>query len=196
MAINLTKGGRINLDKSAPGLRVARLGLSWDANAFDTGTAFDLDASVFVCTTDAAGNAKLLSDEHFVFYNNPASPEGAVKHSGDSRTGADAGDDESILVDFAKLPESAAEISIVVTIHEATARRQNFGQVRNSSIKLYDDATGTVIASYDLEEDYSNETAVQFGSLYKKDGAWLFKAVGAGYTRGLEDFVRAYGGAV
>lgn len=194
MAINLEKGGRINLSKDVPMLKRVRLGLGWDANSFDTGKDFDLDASVFVCKPNAQGVAKLLSDLHFVFYGNAASPDGAVVHKGDNRTGAASGDDETIVVDLKKLAQEVEEISFVVTIHEATERRQNFGQVRNSYIKLYDDETGKELAKYSLEDDFSTETAVQFGSLYKKEGAWLFKAVGAGYKKGLADFVVAYGG--
>jgi tellurium resistance protein TerD len=194
MAINLEKGGRINLSKDVPALKRVRMGLGWDANAFDTGKDFDLDASVFLCKADANGHAKLISDAHFVFYGNLTSPDGAVAHKGDSRTGVATGDDENIIVDLKKIAPDIEEMSFIVTIHEAAERRQNFGQVKNSYIKLYDDETGKEVAKYSLEEDFSTETAVQFGSLYKKDGAWLFKAVGAGYKKGLADFVVAYGG--
>lgn len=194
MAINLSKGGRINLSKDVPSLKRVRAGLGWDANQYDTGAEFDLDASIFVCALDAGGNPKLISDEYFIFYNNKVSPDGAVTHSGDNRTGNAAGDDETIIVDLQKLSAQVDEISFVVTIHEADSRRQTFGQVRNSYIKLYDDETGVEIAKYALEDDFSMETAIQFGSLYKKDGSWLFKAIGAGFKRGLADFVVAYGG--
>lgn len=191
--INLEKGGRINLSKDNPSLRRVRIGLGWKANAFD-GADFDLDASVFICKPNAEGLPRLLSDAHFIFYNNLVSPDKAVKHSGDNRTGAADGDDESIVIDFSKLQTDAEEISIVVTIDKAVERNQNFGQVSASYIKLYDDETGDEIAQYPLEEDFSTETALQFGSLYKKDGKWLFKAVGAGFKRGLGEFVKAYGG--
>lgn len=194
MAINLEKGGRINLSKDVPQLKRVRLGLGWDSNSFDTGKDFDLDASVFICKANAQGAAKLLSDQHFVFYGNLTSPDGAVVHKGDNRTGAATGDDENIVVDLKKLAGEIEDILFVVTIHEAAERRQNFGQVKNSYIKLYDDETGKEVAKYSLEDDFSSETAVQFGSLYKKEGAWLFKAVGAGYKKGLADFVIAYGG--
>lgn len=196
MPINLEKGARINLSKEAPGMTKVRCGLGWDANAFDTGGEFDLDVSVFVCGADAAGNPKLLGDEFFVFYNNPVTPDKAVQHSGDSRKGEGAGDDETLNVDLSRMDPRATELSIIVTIHKADERGQNFGQVRNSYIKLYNDATGEEIAKYALEDDFSTVTAVQFGSLYKKDGAWLFKAVGAGFKKGLADFVRVYGGEV
>lgn len=188
--INLEKGGRINLAKNNPGLTKVKVGLGWDAKSFDTGAAFDIDASVFVL-----GQGKLLSDNHFVFYNNLQTPEGAVRHSGDNRDGAAQGDDETVNIDLAALPPNADEISFVVTIHEADQRRQNFGQVRNSAIRLYDANSGTIIGQYKLEEEYSTETALQFGSVKKNDaGEWSFVAVGAGYRRGLLDFVRAYGG--
>ncbi|MDK2126042.1 TerD family protein [Parachitinimonas caeni] len=193
MSINLDKGGRINLSKNHPALSKIRVGLGWDCKKFDTGSNFDLDASVFIL----GANSKLLSDQHFVFYNNLQSPEGAVKHSGDNRSGDAQGDDEVINVDFAKIPPQATELSFVVTIHEADIRRQNFGQIENSYIRLYDDVTGDVIGQYQLGDEFSNETSLQFGSVYRNEaGEWLFKAVGAGYKRGLIDFVRAYGGNV
>lgn len=190
--IELGKGGRINLGKKHPGLTKVRVGLSWDPKTGGFGPDFDIDASVFILS-----NNRLLSDDHFVFYNNLKSPDGAVCHSGDNRTGAAEGDDESITVDLAALPPQADELSFVVTIHEADIRRQNFGQVRNSAIRLYDVNSENVIAQYRLEEEYSTETALQFGSVRKnEDGEWNFVAVGAGYRRGLIDFVRAYGGNV
>ena len=127
-----------------------------------------------------------------MFYNNRQSPDGAVTHSGDNRTGDAAGDDESILVDLGKLHPEAREISFIVTIHDAVARGQNFGQIRDAYIRLYDDLTGQVVADYDLDEMFSQETAVQFGSLFKLNGEWSFKAVGAGYRLGLGDFVAGY----
>jgi len=192
MTINLEKGARINLSKEAPGLIKVRAGLGWDANTFDTGGDFDLDVSLFALAPDAGGNPKLLDDKYFVFYNNKTTPDGAVLHLGDARKGEQSGDDETLTIDLSKLNPRVEELSIIVTIHDAATRRQNFGQVRNSYIKLYDDATGAVLAKYALEDDFSTETAVQFGSLFKKEGQWLFKAVGAGYKKGLNDFVSAY----
>lgn len=189
MGINLTKGGRINLSKEAPSLTKVRIGLGWEANAFDTGGSFDLDCSVFLL----GANGKLVSDNHFVFYNNLKSPCGSIVHSGDNRTGDAAGDDETVRIDLARIEPAIEEVSFIVTIHDDSAKL-NFGQVKNSYIKLYDDATGVEIAKYSLEDDFSLETAIQFGSLYKKDGAWMFKAVGAGYKKGLADFVVIYGG--
>jgi len=195
MSISLVKGGRINLSKEHPSLTKVRVGLGWQPNTTDTGADFDLDASLFVCKNDASGNPKLIADEYFVFYGNKNSPDGAVHHSGDDTTGGSStGDDETITVDLSKLNANADELSFVVTIYEYDVRKQNFGQVKNSYIKLYDDATGAEIAKYSLEDDFSTETAVQFGSLFKKDGAWSFKAVGTGYKKGLGDFVVAYGG--
>lgn len=194
MAISLKKGERINLSKANPNLKKVRAGLGWGFNATDTGNAYDLDVSVFVCKHDAAGNPKLIDDPFMVFYGQPQSPDGAVVYSGDNRTGAGEGDDETITVDLTKLDQRAMELSFVVTIHEAIARRQNFGQIPRSYIHLYDDATGELLAKYELEDEFSSETALQVGSFYKKDGAWLFKAVGAGYNKGLAEFVIAYGG--
>jgi len=193
MAINLTKGGNINLSKTNPGLNRVRVGLGWDTNRYDTGGEFDLDASVFVCKNDAAGNPKLISESHFVFYNNTSDPEGGVTHKGDNRTGAGAGDDETIIVDLQRVNAATQEISFIVTIHEADTRRQNFGQVSNSYIAIYNDETGEELAKYRLEDDFATMTAVQFGSLYKRDsGEWVFKAVGAGFEKGLGDFVGLY----
>jgi tellurium resistance protein TerD len=195
VAVNLSKGGRINLAKVAPTLKRARIGLGWNTKSHDSGAHFDIDASAFILKA-ATPNNTLLSEAHFIFYNNLSSPEGAVKHTGDNRTGEGAGDDESIIIDLAKLPAEAVEISFVVTIHEGTAKRQNFGQIVDAFINLYNDQTGETIATYDLDEEFSLETAVQFGSLYRKDGEWGFKAVGAGYTVGLGEFVKQYGGEV
>ncbi|MFO1391963.1 MAG: TerD family protein [Agitococcus sp.] len=189
MAINLKKGESINLSKREPNLRKIKVGLGWDKKA-DSGADFDLDVSVFVCRLNESREPKLLSDEYFVFYNNKVSPDGAVTHSGDNRTGDAAGDDESILVDLSKINAQAQEISFVVTIHEAEARHQSFGQIQNAYIRLYDN--DKVVADYDLDEMFSNETAVQFGSFFKLDNEWLFKAVGAGYRLNLGDFVEGY----
>lgn len=193
MSINLTKGSRIELEKACPGLKVVKLGLGWSANKF-TGAAFDLDASVFVLK-DKDGNQVLRSDEDFVFYRNLSNPSGSVKHSGDNLTGDGDGDDEVVTVDLSKLPEDVNEISFIVTIYDAANRKQNFGMVNNSYIRLLDEAHGdNELAKYSLEDEFSTETAVQFGSLFKKDGTWRFKAVGQGFTKGLDEFVRHYGG--
>ena len=188
MSINLSKGERINLSKEAPGLKKASIGLGWDVNVTDTGADFDLDASVFML----GANGKIPADEYFVFYNNLKSPDGSVESMGDSRTGQGEGDDETIKVDLSKVDSGITEMLFVVTIHEADKRRQNFGQVRNSFIRIYDEETQEEITKYELEEDFSRETALEFGRLYKKDGEWRFQAVGQGYNEGLQNFVDKY----
>src|SRR4028119_440774 len=188
MSINLEKGGRINLSKEAPSLKNAGIGLGWDLNATDTGSAFDLDASVFMLGT----SGKIPNEKYFVFYNNSESPDGSTKHLGDSKTGEGAGDDETVQIDLSLVEPSIQEIVFVVTIHEADTRKQNFGQVRNSFIRIYDKATETEITKYELEEDFSTETAIEFGKLYRKDGDWRFQAVGQGYKAGLQKFVDQY----
>ncbi|BBB91461.1 MAG TPA: TerD family protein [Methylomusa anaerophila] len=188
MSINLSKGERINLSKEAPGLKKVGVGLGWDTNTTDTGVDFDLDASVFL----VGANGKIPSEKYFVFYNNLTSPDGAVKHTGDNRTGQGDGDDETILVDIPKLDGNIQDLIFVVTIHEATARKQNFGQVRNAFIRLYNEENGKEVAKYELNEDFSRETALEFGRLYKKDGEWRFQAVGQGYNTGLQGFVDKY----
>ena len=183
MAINLQKGQRESIN--APKFTV---GLGWDTNSSTTGTDFDLDASVFIL----GENKKLLSDSHLVFYNNLKSPNEAVVHTGDNRTGAGDGDDEQILVDLSKIEPNAAEICIVVTIHEAAQRGQHFGQVRNSFIRIFDSVTNQEMLKYELEEDFSIETAVEFGRIYKRNGEWKFEAVGMGMKGGLEDYLNKY----
>ena len=183
MAINLQTGHRESIN--APKITV---GLGWDTKSSTTGTDFDLDASVFIL----GENKKLLSDSHFVFYNNLKSPNEAVVHTGDNRTGAGDGDDEQILVDLSKIEPNAAEICIVVTIHEAAQRGQNFGQVRNSFIRIFDSVTNQEMLKYELEEDFSIETAVEFGRIYKRNGEWKFEAVGMGMKGGLEDYLNKY----
>jgi tellurium resistance protein TerD len=186
MGINLTKGGNAPLGAS---LQKFVVGMGWDTNESDSGQGFDLDASAFMLGADG----KVISDKHFIFYNNLASPEGCVIHTGDNLTGAGEGDDESIKVDLSKMPANCESITFVVTINDAEARRQNFGQVRNAFVRIYDPSTNEEILKYDLGEDYSVETAVEFGNLYKKDGAWKFKAIGAGYAGGLQKFVEKFG---
>ena len=181
--INLEKGQRINVD-----FQNFSVGLGWDTNQSDTGQDFDLDASAFIL----GENKKILSDEYFVFYNNLKSPDEAVEHTGDNLTGEGEGDDESIRIDLSKINSRATEICFVVTIHKADERRQNFGQVRNSFIRIYKTNTGEEIAKYELEEDFSVETAVEFGLLYKRNGTWKFEAVGIGYKQGLESFLNKY----
>jgi tellurium resistance protein TerD len=188
MAVSLAKGGNVNLSKEAPGLANVRVGLGWDART-TTGADFDLDASALVC----GENSKVLSDAHFIFYNNLTSPDGTVRHTGDIRDGAAAGDDESIEVDLSALPAEAAQIVFSVTIHEAEQRGQSFGQVRNAYIRVVDRANDTELARYDLSEDASMETAMVFGELYRNGAEWKFRAVGQGYASGLTGIIGDYG---
>ena len=184
--INLQKGQRIEI-----GLSKVGVGLGWDPNK-STGYDFDLDASAFML----GENGKLPQDEFFVFYNNPLSPDQAVESSGDDMTGgnSDGGDDETLSVDLTKIDARIKEIVFTVTIHKAEERRQNFGQVRNSYIRIYNAVSNEEIARYDLDEDFSVETAVEFGRLYKRNGEWKFEAVGQGYKGGLQFFVDKYVG--
>jgi tellurium resistance protein TerD len=183
MAINLQKGQRETIN--APKFTI---GLGWDTNSSATGSSFDLDASIFVL----GENKKLLSDQHFVFYNNLKTPDGAVEHTGDNLTGDGDGDDEQIIVDLSKIDANAAEICVVVTIHEADNRKQNFGQVRNSFVRIFDTNTNLDILNYELDEDFSIETAVEFGRIYKRNNEWKFEAVGIGMKGGLQDFLTKY----
>lgn len=181
MAINLQKGQRESISSA-----VFTIGLGWDTNATSTGVDFDLDASIFVL----GENKKLLSDSHFIFYNNLKSPDGSVEHTGDNLTGDGDGDDEQVNIDLSKIDANATEICVVVTIHDAEARKQNFGQVRNSFVRIVEGANE--LLKYELEEDFSIETAVEFGRIYRKGGEWKFEAVGAGMKGGLEDFLSKY----
>ena len=182
--INLEKGQRIGI-----GLNKVLVGLGWDPNT-GSGAEFDLDASAFML----GENKKVPADEFLVFYNQPKSPDGAVESSGDDRTGGNSehGDDEMLTVDLEKVDSRVQEIIFTVTIHKAEERRQNFGQVRNAYMRICDQDSGEEIARYDLDEDFSVETAVEFGRLYKRNGAWKFEAMGIGYKGGLAYFVQKY----
>lgn len=191
MAISLAKGQRVSLDKS---MTHALVGLGWDTNRYDGGQDFDLDAAAFLL----GANGKVLSDEDFIFYNNLESKTGAVKHTGDNLTGAGDGDDEVILVDFTKVPAEVQKIAITVTIHEATARQQNFGQVSNAYVRVAkmaneNDMTGENALRYDLGEDFSVETAIVVCEIYRNGADWKFNAVGAGFQGGLEALCRNFG---
>lgn len=183
MAINLEKGQREKID--IPNFKV---GLGWDSNSTATGESFDIDASVFLL----GDNGKLINDNHFVFFNNLHSPDGSVKHSGDNLTGDGDGDDEVINVDLSKTNGQITEITFVVTIHKASERRQNFGQIRNSFIRIVNTTNNEEIVKYELDEDFSIETAVEFGRLYKRNSEWKFEAVGNGMKGGLQDFLNKY----
>lgn len=188
MAVNLSKGGRVNLEKESPGLQLVLLGLGWDVKKTD-GADFDLDASVLML--DAEGKA--IGDGGFIFYNNKSSECGSVNHQGDNRSGEGAGDDEVITVDLLKVPANVDKLMIAVTIHEAATRKQNFGQVDNAFIRLADNNSNEDIARYDLTEDYSAETLLIFGEMYRKDGEWRFAAKGDGFVGGLSSYLAAFG---
>ena len=188
MSVTLQKGGNVSLAKAAPGLRSVLIGLGWDART-TRGVEFDLDASAFLLNA----SDRVLSDEYFVFYNNLTSPDGSVQHTGDNRTGEGEGDDESIRVELFDVPAEVSRIVVVVSIHEAIERGQNFGQVRNAFIRVVDAATEVEVARYDLSEDASVETTMIFGELYRRDGDWKFRAVGQGYSSGLAGIARDFG---
>lgn len=189
MAIQLSKGQRIDLTKTNPALTNVIIGLGWDVKSFDGGHEFDLDASAFLL--NEAG--KCRHDLDFIFYNNLQSQDGSVVHTGDNRTGDGDGDDEQLTIDLARVPADVHKIAFTVTIHDAEARRQNFGQVMNAFARLVDEATGQEILRFDLGEDFSIETAVVFCELYRHGADWKFNAVGAGYQGGLAALVNAYG---
>lgn len=181
--INLEKGQRISMDK---GLSLVGVGLGWDPNE-GTGYDFDLDASAFML----GSNGKIPTDDYFVFYNNQKSPDNSVESTGDDLTGgnSDGGDDETLNVDLTKVSSQIQEIVFTATIYKAEERKQNFGQVRNSYIRIYDAKNNTEIARYDLDEDFSIETAVEFGRLYRRGGEWKFEAMGIGSKGGLQSLV-------
>ncbi|MBO1414351.1 TerD family protein [Streptomyces sp. FH025] len=188
MPVSLSKGGNVSLTKEAPGLSAVSVGLGWDLRT-TTGAEFDLDASAIVLNADG----KVLSNAHFVFFNNTSTPDNTVVHTGDNRTGEGAGDDESINVNLAGLPAEAAKITFPVTIYDGVARGQNFGQVRNAYIRVVNAAGGAEIARYDLSEDAATETAMIFGELYRNNGEWKFRAVGQGYASGLAGIAQDFG---
>lgn len=191
MGVNLSKGQKVSLEKS---MTLALVGLGWDTNKYDGGYDFDLDAAAFLL----GENGKVTCDEDFVFYNNLEHPSGAVKHTGDNLTGAGEGDDEVLLIDFTKIPENISKIAITVTIHDAQARNQNFGQVSNAFVRVAkrsgpEDMTGEESIRYDLAEDFSIETAIVVCEIYRRNGEWKFSAVGAGYQGGLAALCRSFG---
>jgi tellurium resistance protein TerD len=189
MPINLSKGQKVSLTKNNPGLSKITVGLGWDVNAFDSGVDFDLDASVFL--TDA--NGKCTSDSDFIFYGNLKHSSGCVEHKGDNRTGSGDGDDEQIDVDLSKVPDNLSKIAFTVTIYEADKRNQNFGMVSNSYCRIVDQTTNEELVRFDLGEDFSIETAVVVGELYKNNGEWKFNAIGSGFQGGLGALCAHYG---
>lgn len=188
MGVSLTKGGNVSLTKEAPGLTAVTIGLGWDARS-TTGVDFDLDASAIL----AGADGKVVSDGHFVFFNNLTSVDGSVQHTGDNLTGEGDGDDEQITVNLATVPAEVDKIVFPVSIYDATTRSQSFGQVRNAFIRVMNQAGGAELARYDLSEDASTETAMVFGELYRNGAEWKFRAVGQGYAEGLTGIARDFG---
>lgn len=188
MAVTLSKGQNVSLSKTDPLLKHILIGLGWDARSSD-GQDFDLDASVFM----TADNSKVPSDDYFVFYNQLKSPCGSVQHTGDNLTGDGDGDDESVIVELEKVPANIKSLFVTVTIHDAETRRQNFGQVSNAFVRLVNHETGQEVLRFDLSEDYSTETAMVFGEVYRHNGDWKFRAIGQGYAGGLLALCNQYG---
>ena len=188
MAISLQKGGNVNLSKEAPNLKKIIVGLGWDPRSTD-GATFDLDGSAFLLKSDG----KVRGDSDFIFYNNLKSTDGAVVHTGDNQTGEGEGDDERIEIDLSRVPADIDRISVTVTIHDADARRQNFGMVSKAFIRCLNAEGEKEIARYDLSEDSSTETAMIFGEIYRYNGEWKFKAIGQGFNGGLGPLARSFG---
>ncbi len=189
MPINLQKGQKVSLTKGNPGLTKVVVGLGWDVNQFDTGGDFDLDAAAFLVTD----SGKVSGSSDFVFYGNLTHPSGSVQHLGDNLTGAGEGDDEQIKVNLAAVPANISKIVFTVTIYDAETRRQNFGQVSNAFIRIYNEDTGAEMLRYDLGEDFSIETAAIFGELYRHGGEWKFNAIGSGDQGGLAALCASFG---
>ncbi|CAH1213317.1 General stress protein 16U [Paenibacillus auburnensis] len=189
MAINLSKGQKIDLTKSNPGLTKITVGLGWDTNKYDGGKDFDLDVSVFL--TNASG--KVAKETNFIFFNNKQNENGSVIHTGDNRTGEGDGDDEQIQVDLPNIPADVEKIAFTITIYEAEQRSQNFGQVSRSYVRILNEANGEELIRFDLGEDFSIETGVVVGELYRNAGEWKFSAIGSGYKDGLAGLTRDYG---
>jgi tellurium resistance protein TerD len=188
VSVTLTKGGNVSLSKQAPGLTAVVVGLGWDPRT-TTGADFDLDASAIILDM----NGRVLSDGHFVFFNNLKSPDGSVEHMGDNLTGGGEGDDEQIKVNLTAVPAEVGKITFPVSIYEADQRQQNFGQVRNAFIRIVNQADNSEIARYDLTEDAATETAMIFGEIYRSFGEWKFRAVGQGYASGLKGIAQDFG---
>ena len=189
MVIQLSKGQRIDLTKSDPGIKKIIIGLGWDVKQFDGGQDFDLDASVFLL----GANGKCRNELDFIFYNNLQSSDGSVVHTGDNRTGEGDGDDEQVNINLANVTSSIEKIAFSITIHDAEARGQNFGQVNNSYVRIINADTQEELIRYDLGEDFSIETAVVVGELYRHNNEWKFNAIGSGYQGGLGALVSDFG---
>ena len=189
MPISLSKGQKVDLTKGNPGLKSIMVGLGWDVNAFDSGADFDLDAAAFML----GANGRCPTEKEFIFYGNLEHSSGSIKHMGDNLTGEGEGDDEEIHVDLSKIPPNVEKVAFTVTIYEAEARRQNFGQVSYSYIGILDQTTGAELIRYDLGEDFSIETAIVVGELYRHNGEWKFNAIGSGFQGGLAALCGHYG---
>lgn len=189
MPISLQKGQKVSLSKENPGLSKVVVGLGWDVNSFDTGGDFDLDTAAFLL----ADTGKVSNQQDFVFFGNIRHPSGCATHMGDNLTGAGDGDDEQIKLELSAVPPEISKIAFTVTIYEAETRRQNFGQVNNAFIRMVDESSGQELLRYDLGEDFSIETAVVFGELYRNNGEWKFNAIGSGYQGGLAALCANYG---
>lgn len=189
MAVSLTKGQKVDLTKGNPGLTNIVVGLGWDTNKYDGGQSFDLDASVFLLNE----SEKVNSEKDFIFFNNLVGAEGAVKHSGDNLTGEGDGDDEQIQIKLTAVPNEINKIAFTITIHEAAERAQNFGQVSNAFVRIFNEESGEELIRYDLGEDFSVETAIIASELYRHNGEWKFNAVGAGFEGGLAALATNYG---
>ena len=189
MAVSLKKGQKVDLTKTNPGLKEVLIGLGWDTNKYDGGSDFDLDAAAFLLK----GDGKVIDDGDFVFYGNLKHASGSVEHLGDNLTGAGEGDDEEIQIDLSKVPENVEKIDFTVTIYDAEERKQNFGQVENAFIRVMNKASGEELIRYDLGEDFSVETAVVIGELYRNKGEWKFNAIGSGFSGGLAALCKNFG---
>ena len=189
MAISLKKGQKVDLTKTNPGLKNVLIGLGWDVNKYDGGSAFDLDAAAFML----GAGGKVADDSDFVFYGNLKHASGSVEHLGDNLTGEGEGDDEQIKIDLTKVPANIEKIDFTVTIYEADERKQNFGQVENAFIRVVDATNNNELIRYDLGEDFSVETAVVIGELYRHGGEWKFNAIGSGFSGGLNALCKNFG---
>lgn len=189
MAVSLQKGQKVDLTKTNPGLKAVMVGLGWDTNQYDGGHAFDLDASAFL----VGDNDQVTSDKDFIFFNNTEHPSGSVKHMGDNLTGEGDGDDEQVYLDLSLIPENISKVVFSVTIFEAEIRCQNFGQVSNSFIRVVNVDNSEELIRYDLGEDFSIETAIVIGELYRHNSQWKFNAVGSGFSGGLQQLCQTYG---
>lgn len=189
MPVSLQKGQKVSLTKDNPGLKKVVVGLGWDVNAFDTGGDFDLDAAAFLLND----TGRVGSSSDFVFYGNLSHPSGSVIHQGDNLTGVGDGDDEQIRIDLSKVPDNITKIAFTVTIYEPEQRKQNFGQVNNAFIRIYNEENGEEMLRYDLGEDFSIETAAVFGELYKSGSEWKFNAIGSGFQGGLAALCANFG---